>query len=49
MEYTVPLKVSRNKQKAISGCPKTKNISDNTLIWGNTLPEQNNNLKKLLE
>ena len=33
----------------ISGCPKAKNRSDDTSIWGNTLEEHNNSLKTLLQ
>ena len=33
----------------ISGYPKAKNISDDIVVWGNTLEEQNENLKTLLQ
>ena len=37
--------INRNNNK----CPKAKNISDDILIWGNTLEEHNKNLKTLLQ
>ena len=33
----------------ISSCPKARNISDDILIWGNTLEEHNKNLNTLLQ
>jgi len=35
-------------EMAISDCPKTKNISDDILVWGNTLEEHNANLENAL-
>ena len=34
---------------AISGCNKAKNISDNILIWRNTLEKHNENLKNIFQ
>ena len=33
----------------IRGCQKAKNISDNILIWGNSLEDHNNNLEKVFQ
>ena len=32
----------------INGCPKAKNISDDILVWGNTLEEHNSTLEQVL-
>lgn len=36
-------------EMSISNCPKSKNISDDILIWGNDLVEHNNNLERVLQ
>ena len=42
-------KFSETDIEIISGCPKAKSISDDIVIWGNTLEEHNKNLKILLQ